>query len=78
MDNLDHVMRQALADYGVTVRMENHHDFMDDYGFDSLDPVELVMIVEEVFNIEVNDDLVRKVQTVADFKNAVAKSVLNG
>ncbi len=40
--------------------------FLDDLGADSLDIVELVMAMEEEFDIEVPDDDAEKIQTVGD------------
>ena len=44
-------------------------NFMDDLGADSLDTVELVMNIEDEFEIEIPDDEVEEMHTV--------KSVLN-
>ena len=40
--------------------------FIDDLGADSLDIVEMVMAMEETFDIEIPDDDAEKVQTVGD------------
>lgn len=40
--------------------------FMDDLGADSLDTVELVMALEEEFEIEIPDEDAEKIQTVQD------------
>jgi len=40
--------------------------FIDDLGADSLDIVELVMAMEEVFDIEIPDDDAEKLQTIGD------------
>jgi len=40
--------------------------FVEDLGADSLDVVELVMALEEKFNIEIPDDQAEKIQTVGD------------
>ncbi len=40
--------------------------FMDDLGADSLDTVELVMALEEEFDIEISDEDAEKIQTVKD------------
>lgn len=44
------------------VKMESH--FVDDLGADSLDTVELVMALEEEFDIEIPDDQAEKINTV--------------
>jgi acyl carrier protein len=40
--------------------------FVDDLGADSLDIVELVMALEEEFNIEISDEDAEKIRTVKD------------
>jgi len=40
--------------------------FVDDLGADSLDLVELIMAMEEAFDIEVPDEEAEKLQTVQD------------
>jgi acyl carrier protein len=40
--------------------------FMEDLGADSLDTVELVMALEEEFDVEISDEDAEKIQTVQD------------
>ncbi|MCX7883548.1 MAG: acyl carrier protein [Caloramator sp.] len=40
--------------------------FIDDLGADSLDIVELIMALEEEFDIEIPDEDAEKIQTVGD------------
>ena len=47
-------------------QVTNEASFMDDLGADSLDTVELVMALEEEFDIEISDDNAEKIQTVQD------------
>ncbi|MBD3271781.1 MAG: acyl carrier protein [Elusimicrobia bacterium] len=42
----------------------NQASFVNDLGADSLDTVELVMALEEEFNIEIPDEEAEKIQTV--------------
>ena len=49
---------------------ENTH-FANDLGADSLDVVELVMALEETFDVRVNDDDVTGIRTVGDVVNAL-------
>ena len=44
---------------------------LDDLGADSLDVVELVMTLEEVFDIEVPDDVVEEMRTIGDIQRFV-------
>ena len=44
----------------------NDASFVDDLGADSLDTVELVMALEEEFEIEIPDEDAEKISTVGD------------
>lgn len=46
--------------------------FIEDLGADSLDIVELVMALEEEFNIEISDEDAEKIRTVKDVVNYIA------
>jgi acyl carrier protein len=48
---------------------------LDDLGADSLDVVELVMTLEEAFNIEVPDDAVEEMRTIGDIQRFVESHV---
>ena len=45
--------------------------FVDDLGADSLDLVELVMVLEEEFGKEIPDEAAEKIQTVQDATNYI-------
>ena len=47
--------------------------FVDDLGADSLDTVELVMALEENFDIEIPDDAAEKIRTVQDAIDYIEK-----
>ncbi len=47
--------------------------FVDDLGADSLDLVELIMSMEEEFDIDISDDDAEKILTVKDALDYVAK-----
>ena len=48
--------------------------FMDDLGADSLDTVELVMALEEEFDIEISDEDAEKIQTVQNAIDYIGES----
>lgn len=56
-----------------TVTMEA--SFIDDLGADSLDIVELVMALEEEFDIEIPDNDAEKVATVGDVVDYIKEHV---
>jgi len=47
---------------------------VDDLGADSLDVVELVMALEEAFNLEIPDEDAEKILTVKDIYDYIEKS----
>jgi acyl carrier protein len=59
----DIVAEQLGVDEG---QVTNEASFMDDLGADSLDTVELVMALEEEFEVEISDEDAEKIQTVQD------------
>lgn len=50
-------------------------NFVDDLGADSLDTVELVMALEEEFDIEIPDDAAEKILTVQEAVNYINDKV---
>jgi len=49
--------------------------FIDDLGADSLDIVELVMTMEEEFDLEIPDEDAEKIKTVTDVVNYIKAKV---
>ncbi len=49
--------------------------FQEDLGADSLDVVELVMAIEEKFNIEVPDEDAERIRTVGDAVNYIKEKL---
>jgi acyl carrier protein len=48
--------------------------FLEDLGADSLDIVELVMALEEAYDVEISDDQVEKIRTVQDVVSYIERS----
>ncbi len=46
---------------------------VDDLGADSLDTIDIVMTIEDEFGIEVPDEIIEKMETVADIVNYIDK-----
>ena len=65
------VEQLGVADTAVTMEAS----FIDDLGADSLDIVELVMAIEEEFDIEIPDADAEKVVTVGDVVDYIKDNV---
>ncbi|PAF45729.1 acyl carrier protein [Helicobacter sp. 11S02629-2] len=50
-------------------------EFVKDLNADSLDVVELIMALEEKFNIEIPDEEAEKIKKVSDVVDYIAKNV---
>jgi acyl carrier protein len=66
------LLAEQLALSEDTILLETK---FDELGADSLDIVELVMAMEEEFDIQVEDEQVEKIQTVGDIVSAVSAMV---
>ncbi|MCM2357062.1 MAG: acyl carrier protein [Geobacteraceae bacterium] len=68
MSSIEKRVKEIVAEQlGVDEsQVTNEASFMDDLGADSLDTVELVMALEEEFDIEISDESAEKIQTVQD------------
>jgi acyl carrier protein len=61
------VKKVVVEQLGVSEAEVNEKaSFVDDLGADSLDTVELVMALEEAFNLEIPDEEAEKIKTVGD------------
>jgi acyl carrier protein len=67
-DNIETKVREKIAEQlGVAAdEVKPESSFIEDLGADSLDIVELVMALEEEFNIEISDEDAEKIRTVKD------------
>ena len=61
----------GVTDTAVTMEAS----FIDDLGADSLDIVELIMAIEEEFDIEIPDSDAEKVVTVGDVVDYIKENV---
>ena len=67
MSTFDKVKAIVVEQLGVDeAEVTIDSTFIDDWGADSLDIVELIMAFEEEFNVEIPDDVAEKIKTVKD------------
>jgi acyl carrier protein len=64
IDKIKSIIVEQLGVEEDDVKMEA--SFVDDLGADSLDIVELVMALEEEFDLEIPDEDAEKIRTVGD------------
>jgi acyl carrier protein len=55
--------------------VQSDANILDDLGADSLDVVELVMVIEEAFQIEIPDEAVEAMRTIGDVDKYVTSRV---
>nr|WP_276568446.1 acyl carrier protein [Acetivibrio saccincola] len=64
MDKVKKIIMEQLGVEGDEITLES--SFIDDLGADSLDIVELIMALEEEFDLEIPDSEAEKISTVGD------------
>ncbi len=63
-EKVKEVIMDQLAAEDDSIKMET--SFIDDLGADSLDIVELIMALEEEFDLQIPDNEAEKIMTVGD------------
>lgn len=68
VENVQERVRNIIVEQlGVEVdQVKPEAQFVNDLGADSLDTVELIMALEEEFDIEIPDDKAEKIKTVGE------------
>lgn len=75
MDVLEKVKEIIVEQLGVDEEeVTIQASFVDDLGADSLDIVELVMALEEEFDLEIPDEDAEKIRTVGDAVNYIKEN----
>jgi acyl carrier protein len=73
-------IKEFVSDYSYTTGDIYFHESIestvDKFGLDSLDTVELIMFLEQEFNVELPDDKAENCRTVADLTMLVANYVM--
>ena len=63
-ERIKEIISEQLGVSEDSIKMET--SFIDDLGADSLDLVELIMALEEEFDVEMPDDEIENIKTVSD------------
>lgn len=73
---LDKVKEIVVDQLGVDEEeVKPNSAFVDDLGADSLDVVELVMALEEEFNLEIPDEDAERISTVSEAVNYIEEKL---
>ena len=69
-------LRSIIADVmGIEAdKITENTSFVDDLGADSLDLFQIIMGVEEVYDIEIGNEDTERIQTVKDAVEAIRKT----
>lgn len=78
MDSIESKIRHFIAEHLCVDpnKVTDDANLLDDLGADSLDAIELVMLFEEEFGLEIEDEEFEKCQTVGKVVNLL-KSKIN-
>ncbi len=63
-ERVQKIIAEKLSIETEKIKLESH--LQDDFGADSLDAVEIIMAVEDDFDIEVADEVLMNIKTVND------------
>ena len=75
-DLVDRIRTIISEQFGVNMaEVTPDANILDDLGADSLDVVELVMTLEDEFDIEVSDEAAESIRTIGDVERYVAEHV---
>ncbi len=67
MESMDRIKKIIVDQLGIDKsKITENSSFVDDLGADSLEIVELIMVFEEEFDIEIPDKDAEKMKTVGD------------
>ncbi|MCR5685441.1 MAG: acyl carrier protein [Lachnospiraceae bacterium] len=72
-EKLQKIISEVLSIEPDEVTMDS--TFIDDLGADSLDVFQIIMAIEEEFDIEIDNDAAEKISTVGDAVEAIKNAV---
>ena len=73
---LDKIKEMIVEQLGVSAdEIQPETNLMKDLEADSLDAVEIIMAIEDEYDIEIPDEDAEKFQTISDIVNYVEKAI---
>lgn len=72
-EKIKEILAQQLDVDANSITLED--SIVDDLGADSLDAIDIVMSIEDDFKIEVPDEIIEKMDVVADIVNYVENNI---
>lgn len=79
MDIEGQVKKVVSEQLGIEVgEIRTEAKFVDDLGADSLDLVEMIMSLEDIFEIEISDEEAEKIQTVQNAIDFISSGMQAG
>lgn len=76
--NIENRVKDVISQlFAIKVEdLTDDHDFENDLSGDSIDITELIIEIEEEFDIDISDDDAKSVKTVGDMIKLIEKSVV--
>lgn len=71
-EKIKEIIAESLSVDADEITMET--TFIDDLGADSLDVFEIIMAIEEEFDIEIDNEVAEKIVTVGDAVEQIKKA----
>lgn len=77
MNNIEQRVQQVIIDHLEIApdKVVPQAHFVEDLGTDSLDAMDLLVALNEEFDINIDAEQLEHINTVADFSNAVVKEL---
>ncbi len=75
MSNIEDRIKKVISDQ-LSIQLDkikNNSFFVNDFGADSLDIIELIMSLEEEFDIEISDEMAEKINNVQSVIDCINK-----
>lgn len=70
-DKVQEIIAEELGIEKDEIKLDSH--LADDLGADSLDAIELIMAVEEEFDVQIEDSEASNIKAVSDIVNYITK-----